>query len=63
MAGGDRDSSNPVAHQQAMFRAFGTPEADKYISIYEAGHWPLPMNDVLRDTGDFLDRYLRPPVN
>jgi hypothetical protein len=31
------------------------------MQVYEgAGHWPLPMNDVIRESVDFLDRYLGP---
>jgi formylglycine-generating enzyme required for sulfatase activity/dienelactone hydrolase len=61
MMGGRHDFSNPVTHQQALFRVFGTPAADKRIVIIEdAGHWPLPRNEVIRETADFLDRYLGP---
>ena len=48
-------------NQRALFRFFGTPEQDKRMQVYEgAGHWPLPMNDVIRESVDFLDRYLGP---
>ena len=62
MLGGSRDSAIPVdPNQRALFRFFGTPEQDKRMQVYEgAGHWPLPMNDVIRESVDFLDRYLGP---
>ena len=25
--------------------------------MYKSGRWPLPMNEVIRETVDFLDRY------
>ena len=43
-----------------FFSVFGTPEEDKHLRVYDAGHWPLPMNDVIRETVDLLDLYLGP---
>jgi dienelactone hydrolase len=61
MLGGRHDFSNPVGHQEALFRAYGTPSGDKRIRILDdAGHWPLPRNEVIRETVDFLDRYMGP---
>jgi len=61
MLGGRHDFSNPAGQQEALFRAYGTPAADKRILIIdEGGHWPLPRNEVIRETADFLDRYLGP---
>ena len=62
MLGGSRDSILPVdPNQRALFRSFGTPEQDKRMQIFQdAGHWPLPMNEVIRESVDFLDRYLGP---
>ena len=61
MLGGTNDFNFPIdPHQRAMFRFFGTPEEDKHLKVYDAGHWPLPMNEVIRETVDFLDRYLGP---
>ncbi len=58
MLGGRDDFANPVSHQEALFRAFGTPDARKRFRAYEtAGHWPLPWNEVIRETVEFLDRY------
>ncbi len=61
MLGGENDFNLPIdPHQIALFRAFGTPDEDKSHHIYDAGHWPLPMNEVIRETVDFLDRYMGP---
>jgi predicted esterase len=61
MLGGRHDFSNPVGHQEALYRAYGTPEPGKRLRVIEdAGHWPLPLNDVIRETADFLDARLGP---
>ena len=45
--------------QEPMFRALGTPTADKKHILYDAGHMPakLPM---MKDTLDWFDHYLGP---
>ena len=60
MLGGQHDFANPVTHQEALLRAFGTPEDQKRFHVYEAAHWPLPMTQVIRETVDFLERYAAP---
>ena len=58
--GGRHDFANPIGHQEALFHAFGTPDEHKYLRVYDAAHWPLPSNDVIRETVDFLGRYAAP---
>jgi dienelactone hydrolase len=59
--GGRHDFAQVARLQEELFRAFGTPAEHKRLVIYEnAGHWPLPMNEVVRETVDWLDRYLGP---
>ena len=60
MLGGLHDFAIPPELQREMLRFFGTPEVDRHQRLYDSGHWPLPMNEVLRETVDFLDRYLGP---
>ena len=60
MLGGENDFHVPSTHQRALFDAFGTRDEDKIQRIYDSGHWPLPMGDVIRETVDFLDRYASP---
>jgi dienelactone hydrolase len=61
MLGGRHDFSQTARLQEELFRAFGTPTEHKRQVIYENyGHWPLPMNEVIRETVDWLDRYLGP---
>jgi predicted esterase len=58
MLGGADDFANPLSHQEALFRALGTPEDQKRFRAYQnAGHWPLPWNELIRETVEFLDRY------
>lgn len=57
MLGGRNDFANPVGQQEALFRAFGTPEDRKRIREYDAAHWPLPRSEVIRETVDFLETY------
>jgi hypothetical protein len=42
-----------------MLRFQGAPDADKRLVLFEGGHVP-PMNEVVRVTLDWLDRYLGP---
>ena len=56
MLGGTHDHTHPVTHQEALFRAFGAAPSEKRFRTYDAGHWPLPMGEVLRETVDFLER-------
>ncbi len=48
----------PITHQEAQFQSFGTPDQHKRFLLYDSSHWPLPMGDVIRETVDFLDRYV-----
>ena len=60
MLNGIYDPIEPVeAAQRPMFDLLGTPEPDKRWVQYEVGH-VLPRNDVIRETLDWLDKYLGP---
>ena len=58
LAGRDDIVSPLEPHKTAFLGAFGAPEESKTLRVYEAGHWPLPMNEVIRETIDFLDRFV-----
>lgn len=61
MLGGTRDYIFPLeSSQRPMFEMLGTPEADKTFKVYETGHGPIPRADLVRETADWLDRYLGP---
>ncbi len=50
----------PKASQEPFFNLIGTPAENKKRVVYEAGHWPLPRNELIRETLDWLDKYLGP---
>ena len=60
MLNGRYDSIEPYeAAQLSMYRLLGTPEADKHHIVYESGH-RLPQNEFVKETLNWLDRYLGP---
>jgi eukaryotic-like serine/threonine-protein kinase len=46
-------------NQVPLFRLLGSPEKDKKHVVFDSGHVP-PWPDVVRETLDWLDRYLGP---
>ncbi len=61
MLNGRYDSLFPVESSQfAIFKRLGTPEKDKKHVIYEGGHGTLPHAEEVRETLDWLDKYLGP---
>ena len=61
MLNGRQDFNFPVeTSQDVMFRLLGAPAADKKHVIYEGGH-VFPFARVIKDTLDWLDRYLGVP--
>jgi eukaryotic-like serine/threonine-protein kinase len=60
MLNGRHDFAIPVeASQNPMFRLLGTPKEHKRHIVYEAGH-VIPRNQLIKETLDWLDRYLGP---
>jgi dienelactone hydrolase len=60
MLNGRSDFFAPVeTAQEPLYRLLGTPPPDKRHVIFESGH-VLPQNEVIRETLDWLDRYLGP---
>jgi dienelactone hydrolase len=60
MLNGRYDHFFPVeSSQNPFFRLLGTPESDKRHVIYETGH-AVPRKEFIRETLDWLDRYLGP---
>jgi len=45
--------------QLPMFRLFGVPATQKRRVVYDTGH-NIPRPDLVRETLDWLDRYLGP---
>ena len=42
-----------------FYRLLGTPEKDRRLVITDSGHVP-PRNELIKETLDWLDRYLGP---
>ncbi len=60
MLNGRYDHFFPVESSQLpLFRLLGTPAKDKKHVIYESGHAP-PRKDFIRESLDWLDKYLGP---
>ena len=60
MLNGRYDSGFPVESSQVpLFRLLGTPEKDKRHVIYDSGHVP-PRKEYVRESLDWLDKYLGP---
>ena len=60
MINGRYDFAHPLeTSQQPLFRALGTPAANKRHVVLNSGHVP-PWPDVVRESLDWLDRYLGP---
>jgi len=61
MLNGKQDFTFPLDTSQVpMFRALGTPAADKRHVLFEGGH-ALPFASMIKDTLDWLDKYLGTP--
>jgi pimeloyl-ACP methyl ester carboxylesterase len=59
MINGRNDFSYPVESAQLpLFRLLGTPEDQKRHALFEGGHLPVHVNDVIREILDWFDRYL-----
>ena len=43
-----------------MLRFWGAPEKDKRLVIFEGGHIPGDLRDIIREILDWLDKYLGP---
>jgi len=60
MLNGRYDFFNPIESSQVpMYRLLGTPPEHKHHAVFEAGHI-MPRNHVIKETLDWLDRYLGP---
>ena len=60
MLNGRDDFTFPIETSQVpMFKWLGTPEPDKRHTLYDGGH-VFPFARIMKDTLDWLDRYLGP---
>jgi pimeloyl-ACP methyl ester carboxylesterase len=54
------DLLSPVVRAERWIDTIGTPADDKRLVIYDANHWPMPRNQMIREVIDWLDHYLGP---
>jgi pimeloyl-ACP methyl ester carboxylesterase len=60
MLNGRFDSIFPVgSSQEPMFRLLGASKEHKRRVVYETGH-DIPRNELIKESLDWLDRYLGP---
>ena len=60
MVNGRYDFDTPLnTCQMPLFRLLGTPPKDKRNALFDTGHVP-PRNEIIKETLDWLDRYLGP---
>jgi len=58
MINGKYDFDTPLnTCQIPLFRSLGTPAKDKRTALFDAGHI-VPRNEMIKETLDWLDRYL-----
>jgi pimeloyl-ACP methyl ester carboxylesterase len=57
---GEYDSTAPIDNARRYFELLGTPASDKRHVIAPGGHF-VPRELLIRETLDWLDRYLGPP--
>jgi formylglycine-generating enzyme required for sulfatase activity/predicted esterase len=57
MLNGRQDYLVPETAPKSMFNFVGTAEEDKRLVFYDSGHWPLPRNQMIKETLSWLDRY------
>ncbi len=61
MINGRDDFLMPLETSQLpLFHLLGAPKADKRHALLEGGHIPSDRNEIIRETLDWLDRYLGP---
>ena len=57
MMNGEQDYLIPVSEQKQLFDSLGTDKNDKKYLLFQSGHWPLPRNQYVNETLNWLDKY------
>jgi len=57
MLNGKQDYLVPETSPRAMYASLGTSEEDKRLVFYDSGHWPLPRNQMIKETLAWIDKY------
>ena len=56
MLNGEQDYLVPKSAANFFYQFTGTPTKDKKIVFYDSGHWPLPRNQMIKETLSFIDK-------
>ena len=54
---GNQDYLVPPLAPKLMYDQIGTPEEDKRLVFYDSGHWPLPRNQMIKETLAWINKY------
>ena len=57
MLNGEQDFLIPIESQEALFQGLGASAENKKYVLYKAGHWPLPRNQMINETLEWLEKY------
>ena len=57
MLNGKQDYMIPKNLAEKFFNDLGALPEDKKLVFYNAGHWPLPRNQMIKETLDWIDKY------
>ena len=57
MLNGEQDYIIPKAAVERFFNDLGTSTDDKKLIFYNAGHWPLPRNQMIKETLGWIEKY------
>ena len=57
MLNGEQDYLVPKISAETFYNFLGTPKEDKKIVFYDSGHWPLPRNQMIKETLSWVDKY------
>ena len=57
MLNGENDYLIPKKMAEDFYKYLGTSKEDKKLVFYNAGHWPLPRNEMIKETLAWIEKY------
>ena len=57
MLNGEQDYIIPKTRVEKFFNDLGTPIEDKKLIFFNSGHWPLPRNQMIKETLGWIEKY------
>ena len=57
MLNGEQDYLIPQTLPKMFYGQIGTKEEDKRLVFYQSGHWPLPRNQMITETLNWIEKY------